>query len=555
MRSVFLIGLAVFLAVAGGGYCIGWFAQASRMKAGLEEAIASLNARQNVLTYRAIETSGFPGDVTVAIINPRFSGRVDLLLKSLPVAPGRPQPFTALPEWQEDDALNGRIAFSINALSNYYRIGVNGNVRHESRLAGQMIAADIHHNGESDCTLQLSRGSWSAGLWDYQAILHKGGDLLRDVRLLDCSSPGYAVTGAHQETLISSGPGRLYIASAPTQGMERLRVYLKMTDAGITTAGDAWLTAYAQAFGNRIPMQLSLYGEQNTEIDFSYAGPASMQQTGTEPIDIRIDPFRLANQSSTINAGFYFVDSGPASPRHVHVAFKAVSNFSGTYEAIEQNMLRRLIQDAYADKNRQHAGASPYLAALDKYTPGQMLAILTPAIPDLHTLGQLTQSLNASYEGAADFKTGVITLADFELSAAPYGVTGKGSAHLATGQPLPAGSLSLTCTNCLRLVDDAAGYAGRLQTTFSYFDPATAAGMTIDPRLVDGIKNFLGSIASPMRDAAGNATFVYAIASDGATGITVNDKNMAEVMRLYDEYVGGALRHEAAKAAAAPAPR
>ena len=75
MRRTLPLLLAVFLAVAAGGWCISWFAQAAEARKMVDQAIASLNEKQRYVTYDAIETSGFPFDVVVSIVKPHFSGR------------------------------------------------------------------------------------------------------------------------------------------------------------------------------------------------------------------------------------------------------------------------------------------------------------------------------------------------------------------------------------------------------------------------------------------------------------------------------------------------
>lgn len=554
MRSAFFIGIVVFLGVVGGGYCIGWYAQASRMKAGIEQAIANLHTHGITVTYQSIETSGFPRDVTVSLVNPRVQGRVDQLLKSIPAPPGKSQPFADLPSWQEDDALAGRITFSINALSSHYRSGVTGDLHHQSEIGGKTLVADIHRSSESACTVGLSRSGWFTSLWDFEAFLHRG-NALRDLRLFDCASPGETVTGAQHETLIQTGPSRIYVTSAPSQGMEDLRIYFKGENGEVTPAGDAWITALTQSFGKNVPSNLALYGKQNIEINFSYAGPADAADSG-KPLNVQLNPLSFTSQADTIIASLSLTDSGQSNPRQSHLAFRMGANFGAAYDAIQQTILRSAIQSMYADKNRMAADANNsnnrmppvFLATLNKYTPDQMYAILSPAIPQLHALGQMTGNVDANFKGEPDFKTGDVALANLQLSATPYGLTGAGNAHIAAGAP-PTGQLTLICAHCLQLVDDTTAYAGRVRTAFSYFNPAATAA-AIDPKLVEGAKQLLGALAA--KDASGN-NFTYIIVSKGGAGATINGKGLPEVMQLYDQYIGAVLRQEAAAKAPPPA--
>src|SRR5258708_7701137 len=108
MRNLMLISLSVFLAVVAGGFCISWLGQAQATKNAIKHAIARINEKQPYITYDAIEASGFPSNVYVSIIRPRFNGRVDQLLQ-----------IPNMPEWRADAVLDGSIVFGVNALSDH----------------------------------------------------------------------------------------------------------------------------------------------------------------------------------------------------------------------------------------------------------------------------------------------------------------------------------------------------------------------------------------------------------------------------------------------------
>ncbi len=103
--------------------------------------------------------------------------------------------------------------------------------------------------------------------------------------------------------------------------------------------------------------------------------------------------------------------------------------------------------------------------------------------------------------------TGDVTLTDFELSASPYGITGKGAGKAGSGPASPVNALALTCGNCLRLIDDMAAYEMRLQQKCSCASSAEkAASLAIDPRLVEGFKGFLSALVRAAERSSADKT-------------------------------------------------
>jgi hypothetical protein len=349
--------------------------------------------------------------------------------------------------------------------------------------------------------------------------------------------------------LMSSGGGRIYITHILSATSRQARLYLKASDSEVTPQGDALIAAYMQVLSPDYPFpaHLSLYGKQNMEIDLTYNGPSNLLQTpGQSLVEIKLGKFDISNQMYNSSANFYLKNDIQGDARAFKLSLKAESTVNEQYDALLQEMIRSMIRGLYTNKDPKLAAAQPFL---QQYTPNQMYAIVYPAIPNLHSFGKMVEAVDFSFQGSPDFKVGDATLDTFELSAAPYGITGKGSAKLTVGHPLPVGSLTLVCTNCPRLVDDMAAYNARLQKTVIYFNPAQAASMTLDPKLVEGIKGFLGIIA---QTAGGDKnTFTYVITSDETAGIAVNGKRPDELMHLYSEYIGAVTKPAAA---AAPAP-
>ena len=519
MVKVLLISLSVFIAVVTGGYCIAWYSEASQLKNGIEETITKINAEQKYITYAAIETSGFPSDLYVSIIKPHFTGRIDQLFKALAAKSHTPQPanITSMPEWNEDIQLDGRITIGINALSDHYTLRLSGNWQRNTTINNQKISVTSQSSGDTLCILQMTRsGNIFNNLWDYHALIRDNGkDFLKDLRLFDCSGqPNIIADTTSHEQMMSNGPWRFYVTGEPKGAEQQFRFYMKITDIEVTPQGDAMMALQRTTFSPNFsyPVKYSLFGKQNMEIDFSYAGPADWKPDDKNPpIDIALSKFDLNNQLYTSTATFFLNNGMNDTNRTARLAFKGEDNVSEAYDAFLQEMVHNIIAQVYADKTQpQFAWAQPYL---QKYTAEEMYGILGLSIPKLHPLGKMVQSLDVSYLGAPDFSTGDVTLSDLEISTSPYGIKGNGGVKRVAGQPLPAGHATLTCSNCTRLVDDVIDYASRLQKTVSYFQTPEqlAASTPINSRLAEGIKGFLKALAAPVKDSDPDKNaFVYA---------------------------------------------
>lgn len=552
MRNVFLVSLLVFFVVVAGGFGISWYSQAKTTKDAIERIIAKINQKQPYVTYEAIETSGFPTHVYVSIVKPRFNGRVDQALKDL--GNGAVPLFATIPEWSEDVTLEGRIIVGVNAMSNHYTLGINGNWRQNSKIKGTTIAVLREQAGDTNCVLDLARNEGIFGnLWNF-ASLGDSKSFFQDFRLVDCSNGGGKNTDLNtHETLGSAGPMRFYITNTPQGDSQQLRVYVKMTDVEIMPAGDAMVTAYRNAFSGNdsFPIKYSLFGKQNLEIDFSYKGPTDWQKyDNNPPIDIALSKFNITSQAYNYNTTFFVKNVMEGSNRAARLAFKSELGFGDIWGTIQPDIVRGVIAQLYAEtykyKQNLTAGTAtqemvppPFQPYLEKYTPEQMYTIVAPAVPDFHALGKLVESVDVSFQGAPDLTAGDITLTDFELSATPYGITGKGSGKLAPGR-MPSADAVFVCRNCLQMIDDMVAYAARVQKAVSAFDTEKAATMNISPKLVEAVKSFLIALSEP-KEEMGKQTLTYSIVSSD-TGPIINGKPMDAVMTIYNQTIGEALK-------------
>ncbi len=541
MRNVLLIALLTFTVVAGGAYCITWFVQAAQIKSGIEAFVAQVNQHQTYLTYESIETSGFPFTVETKVVRPHFQGRVDQLLTAVEAAGHQhaiPGQMHTLPEWTENWLLNGSITFGINALASRYTLRVSGDWQSSGGIAGTALPAmATQTTGDFTCELGLKNHFTAfTSLWDVESLSQRK-ELLNDLELFDCITPAYVLfEQASREPLLQSGPGRIYVTHDRSDS-EQWRLFLKSENSEITSRGDNLLTLYTHAMDPAypFPVRLSVYGKQNVEMDFTYDGPAEWPKGswGMTPIDIRLAKFDIANQAYEANSHFHLSNGGAGATRTGSLVFGSQMQFSARYDALTQDVARNFVYNLYHDDHPQMLALRPHV---QQYSEEEMLSILYPAIPDFHALGKLVQTMDVSVKGSADFKTADITMPSFELSATPYGITGKGSARLSPELPVPAANVALDCRNCPSLVDDIFAYASRLRTVIARFNPQQADAMEFNPQLPEGIKRFLAALASPAQANSSAVIYHYAVVSDH-TGVNVNGMTMDIVMRLYAEHI------------------
>jgi hypothetical protein len=533
MRKALLVSLAVFAIVVAGCISITWYLQARQAKSRTEALIAEINAAQPLITYEAIETSGFPAQIIVSVVKPRFSGRIDQLL----ARPGG----EPLPEWQQDLALDGSISLGINALSDRYTLTLSGNVTGGGRIDGKPVAFVSAAAGSAACTLQMGRSDgWFGTLWNFKSLARDGETFIQDFRSLDCQQPGYVITdGASAEKLTSAGPQRFYLLSEPKGERQQIRVYAKSSDVETTPAGDALMLAYMKALPPHYPFATrpSVSGRQNMEVDLSYDGPRDFQSAKDASFDLQLSKFDFSNDLFRTTANWRVANTLQGDARDALLAFRWESIFGDQFATVQRDSLKGVIAQLHAGSDPRFAELQP---KMQKHSPEEWYALAEPALPDVKSLGKTVLALDARYQGAANFTGGGdLTLTDFEISAAPYGLTGKGSGKLAAGQMLPSVNLAFVWANCLRMIDDMAGYYNRVQRVLVEFE---SEAKPLDPALVAGYKAFLSALAAPGADAT---TFNYAIVGDG-TNVTVNGKPLDQVMALYAQHIAPHLQQPAA---------
>jgi|GEM_PF-2229345 len=537
MRSVFLTSLIIFILVASGGYGITWYAQASATQSTIEEFIAKINQKQKYITYESIETSGFPSKVQVSVIKPRFQGRLDLFFKEINAQNVTPANAPEAPQWDEDIVLDGKITFGINAMSDHYTMNMSGNWRETSVIGGQTTTSLTHQASDVTCLLHFQRSTGIFDdLWDYGQLNRSSEELIKDFRAFDCNTLGQTTTDAQTKAVLSnSGLTRLYLTSAPMPPNHQARFYLKVTDAEVTALGDARMSNYMRVISPGYPgsSMLSAYGKQNIDIDFTYHGPTDFKtEDHNPPLDITLNKFDVHNQVYNYALAFRFNNTPQAQSRTITTFLKSEASFTEQYDVMLHDVARGAIQQIISSPDPKYKELQDKLR---KYNQEQLYAIVYPVIPKLSPLGKIVTAFDASYAGSDNFTAGNFKLNGFEISLAPYSINGKGEVTATPGQ-LPSGSMYIVCSNCLSIIDDVTDYALRMQKMMSYFDPEKAATMTVDAAQGQAYKKFLRVLAQDGKDEAGKPIMLFNIISNGPV-ITINGKDMNQVLVLYNEYV------------------
>lgn len=552
MRKIILVSLVVFAVVIGGSMVITWFLQASTTKHNVEQLIQAINEKQPYITYDTIKTSGFPSEVLVTIVRPHFTGRMDQLIASLQQAHGKPA--TPMPEWNEDVTLDGNITLGINAMSDHYTLGISGNWVNHGKIGTQSIDT-ISQSIADSCVLEMGHnGGLFGSLWNFGALLNNR-DVLKDFRKLDCSTSNYNVIDANSKApLFTSAPSRFYASFQPQGDNSQFRFYMKFSDAEVTPAGDNLISIYFNTIAPDYPFssKLSMYGKQNVEVDVSYSGPADVQNRNAKdaPFDVSINKFDINNLAYTSTTTFHLSHNVQGTNHVAKLAFKSEASFNEIYDTLLQDTVKRMVTEITSGKDPQYANLQPII---QKHTPDEWYAIIYPAVPNFHSLGKTVLWLDLGYQGNENLSAGDVDLTSLEISASPYGITGKGTAKLAQTQMVPTANVTLVCTNCLRMIDDVAAYWGRVEKVMAELNTTQPPQPPLDPKLVEGFKTFLSALAEP--SAADKTTFAYALVSDGGSNIAINGKRIDEVMSLYNQQVAPFMQKPAAPAATpVPAP-
>lgn len=540
MRNVLLIGMSVFLAVIASLWCVMWYTQAKSSEDAVKQFIARVNATQQYLTYDSLETSGFPTHVEVKMVNPKFNGRIDTILKSFD--PSNVMFPSPLPQWQENMALDGTATFKVNALSDHYEIATEGSWTQDSTMNGALLASMHTESFASACKLIMDKGTFFTNMWSFKVLDNKE-EFFKKFRKFDCAYDAYAMndkkTGV---TYMASGPMRFYVSSKPQGDVQDIHLFAKYDDLEITQQGENLITSYIRALSpdSFMPAIYYVYGKQDLEMNLSFKGVTPLapnKEPGT--FEMNLGKLHISNDVYNMDGHFLL----RAEPMGENQKITINTNFDSAYTEKYEEVMKLLV---WGFINHAANSDDPLMADIKRSmqgnSPEEVYTMVAPAIPRAHELGTMKQKIEGVFEGNKSFTAGSLNLAALEFSATPYGIMADGSAKTTEGSLFPEAYFTVKCRSCNALIDDTSSYVNRIMKVMQNFNPENPQySFTISAALADGVKQFLGqlSTAQPEESSKGNLSIIITSDTNGQT--TIGGRNIMEVMQLFDRYVGQKL--------------
>ena len=537
MRKVLTIGLLTLTVVTVAIFLGGWFIQAKQLRKSAELMIAQLNEQQTYFTYDSMDVSGFPTRLSLNFVNPRFSGRIDQILKNAP-QPAPNLPASNIPEWHEDIAFNGVMTFSVNAFSTHYTFTTSGNWTKSSTLAGkEMGKISSKMSGVNQCSLTLARSSLFSNFWNYRITNENATELLKEIREFDCNIPAYQLINEGSNVpLINSGATRFYFSSNPHGSGQQIRIFAKSNDAEVTAEGEKYITSYIAALSPDYPFPplFSIYGKQNMDIDFTYTGPLNAASQSNPNIDINLSNFNLSNDIYTSKGYFRLINNVTGDSRTSSINTRFESVYTELYDMVLKDTVRNFIRHTITSNDPE---LQQLRNILQSRTPEESFTLIEPAIPQLHLLGTQVIALNGSYQGASNFMSGDYNMSEIAVTMTPYGITGSGTAKTSPQSLFPTARTNLVCTNCMQLLDDLLSYTGRVIGVIQAFS-AEPPPFNVSPSLIDGTKKFFHALSNSTPEEKNKGHFLYTIISEPNGNLSIGGRSLQDVIALYNTHIG-----------------
>lgn len=525
MRNVLITGLLAFVAIVGAVYPITWYIKAITIESAIEDTAEHLRTLGMDVSYDAISVSGFPTEMVVSIEKPRLRGRVDTLLNHITTA--EPS-FADMKPWQTDLLLDGTLQLSVDMFSSLYQMHVNGSVQEQDLVDGKEVSLAWDINDGQHCALQVESNPLSALLWDFRLGEDDRAVWVEDFRSLDCHHSGFMMLdNASQNVLMQSGPVRFYVSKTPKDGKNTVRFFADYHDVEVLPAGDHIISLYQRLFNDAPAAALSASGKNQLKIDLSYDGPTNHAENDSIPLHIQLNTLHVSNQLYRFDATFGLSNSTQNDSKSGTLSFDVESTTSEAYDAVNKEALRAAIAEIQTSNDPELQNLSPYLQGR---SVDQIMEIIDPIVPDLHSFGTLHSTLDLQYAFNKNLQTGNAQLKAFGFSATPYGLNAKGSIEHQGNLPIPTSDFTLECRACPALIDDAGAYSIRLQQVLQTLSPGQ--GTLISDKEVAALKGFLTELAGP---AAGDV-FTYHVVSE-PMGLDINGRNLGELFQLYGRYM------------------
>lgn len=541
MRKLIILGLVTFVLISISALGITWLNRANAVKKDIADQLAILNTGDSRISYEAITASGFPFSMNISIVKPHFTGRIDKLLENLHMKEALR--ISTLPEWSEDYTLDGSIDLNVNALSNKFKMVMRGNWAGKGNINGKTVALTSQSAGDSTCSLELKRTSGMFdNLWNFYSLRDNRETFIENFRSFDCVNTGGKMINDETKEVISSYDGmRVYLTRAPQAGGSSIRFYLQVKDVETTKSYDDIYAIYSQAFYPNKPFSLpSVYGKQNIEFDISYNGTEDWKNPEARniPLEIKINKFYISSAVYQTTMNLSLTHELKNDTRNANITFRIETTATELLRTLLKDKLREAADSVISGEAPLSSEIKEKLANL---SPEAVDKLILSIIPDFASLGKMVEAIDASYSGTKDFTSSQVNLALFEFSATPYGLTATGSANRDKSNPVPSGNLSISCNNCLKMIDDAIDYFKRVQAAAHIFNSEKSVVTDISPESVQAVKDVLLELSKQGASEDKN-NLKFDIINSGAAELTINGRKLSDVMGLFGNRVEPTLK-------------
>ncbi len=525
LRRPLLISTLLIAGAAAGGHYYLWQQQAKHFSKTAEQTVQQLAAQGVAISYDAMRISGYPLAVELVLENPRASGRIDSLLEKFAPAEAAAS-GGAMPQWQHESRLSGELKLRSNLLADRFTATLSGAITSMNDIGGQKDSSISKPSGDSTCDLALKHAQPLAS----SLLLMARSEALPAPAFesIRCEFPASSYSDTNSGEMLSAFQGLSLRAqtSLSDNAARDIDVFFNVKEAEVSKAGDKLVDLYLRALAPQSTYSAgwSAYGKQTTTIDFSARGLREKHSL-KDPFTIDLRQFQMHNDAYDITISAAISHSLENSAQNSRLMLNANSRFTPAYQAMLDEAMREVARGML-----QQSTPTDNLSQIDEASLYDMLRL---AVPDLASLGTLTQAIDVSYQGKEGWMDGTAKLARFELSATPYGITGTGEGTTAPGQMAPVGSLTLDCRQCHQLIDDAAAYSMRLSGVLALLEPGAAPLPTLSPKQLEGLKAFLAALAPAEQDGLQR----FLITSNQQGMPSINGKNMMDVLALYASHM------------------
>ncbi len=553
MKKFVPLALLGFVLMAVSAWCLGWWMQARNVKQTLQTALGSLPPEFGSITADTITVSGFPNRMVVTITNPHVSLELQPMLTTLHkrtmAAAGNSAGVLTAPTYPTGTlthALSGNITLSMNALADELSLTYAGNDATTLTQPSGNVSLVTEYNAPLTCRIRLepTLGSVFQTMWDIQAVLaHE--TISERLREINCQIPGGITTDNTTSQIAASlAASHLILTNQPAADRINTHIDASIKDYEVLPTGDSAYNALRRAFTPEqqtyIPLSLSLYGKQSIALKTTVNGPKNVDSWNGKAYRVDIPQFSFSNAAGVSNGMLLLAVTPNSTAQQGEFSLNVTSEFAAAQTAVARMSLAQFLSEAMKHDE--------FAAAYAGSNPEHVEEAFFEALPNITALGTLTQKIRLGFSMDSSKNEGSLNVAELELSTRDYGLSANGQASTGNGNVVPAIDATVTCRNCLPMVDVLAAYMARVEQALTSVSTAPSLMFHLQPEDVAGAKGLLGAIGTP---SASNPADLQFVIKSNASAMSINNKGLPELMQLVNLYFTPA---EATSQSAPPPP-